>query len=237
MKKFAFTLAEVLITLAVIGVVAAITLPTLINKYKEHELVTRYKRMYTTLNQAYMRAVAETGETANNWDDMYATALYEKIKPYLKIAEDCPAESNSNQRRKCVGTTDYYLRTYKHITNASVSLSTFYKWPSVRLVTGEFIVFPTSGSGVHFMVDLNGNAGPNQLGVDFHYFSFITPDYTKIQPGARWTHGSPSQPGYCDRTKEGALSGFAGASCGFWILKYNNMDYLHIPVEEVYSKW
>ena len=61
MKK-AFTLAEVLITLGIIGVVAAITLPTLIANYQKKVLETQYKVAVTTLSQAF-------GEWAEN-DDM-----------------------------------------------------------------------------------------------------------------------------------------------------------------------
>ena len=51
-KKAAFTLAEVLITLGIIGVVAAMTLPTLINNTKDTELVSRAKKSYSEIMQA-----------------------------------------------------------------------------------------------------------------------------------------------------------------------------------------
>ena len=61
-------------------------------------------------------------------------------------------------------------------------------------------------------------------------------DYNKILPGGEWTHTSTSmQQAKCDRTKNDIWN--SGYSCGFWIIKYNNMDYLHIPIEEVYAKW
>lgn len=52
MKKKAFTLAEVLITLGIIGVVAAITMPVLINKYQEIVTVTKVKKFYSLMSQA-----------------------------------------------------------------------------------------------------------------------------------------------------------------------------------------
>ena len=52
-KKFAFTLAEVLITLGVIGVVAAMTMPTLIQNYQKHETISRLKHFSSVLQQAY----------------------------------------------------------------------------------------------------------------------------------------------------------------------------------------
>ena len=59
MKK-AFTLAEVLITLGVIGVVAAMTLPSLIQKHNEKVIVTQLKKVYSTFSQAYKMAEAKT---------------------------------------------------------------------------------------------------------------------------------------------------------------------------------
>ena len=43
-NKFAFTLAEVLVTLGIIGVVAAITMPTLVANNREKQLITALKK-------------------------------------------------------------------------------------------------------------------------------------------------------------------------------------------------
>ncbi len=61
-KKFAFTLAEVLITLGIIGVVAAMTLPTLIQNYRKHIVETRLAKFYSTINQAIKLAEVEYGD-------------------------------------------------------------------------------------------------------------------------------------------------------------------------------
>ncbi len=65
MKK-GFTLAEVLITLGIIGVVAALTLPSLIQNYREQAIVARVKKFYSVFSQAYAMAVLENG-TIDNW--------------------------------------------------------------------------------------------------------------------------------------------------------------------------
>ena len=63
MKKLGFSLAEVLFTLGIIGVVAAVTLPTLINNYREKETVTRLKKVYSTIQTAYNYTMMEEGPT------------------------------------------------------------------------------------------------------------------------------------------------------------------------------
>ena len=52
MKNYGFTLAEVLITLGIIGVVAALTLPALVQNNRNREMQTRLKRGYSVLSQA-----------------------------------------------------------------------------------------------------------------------------------------------------------------------------------------
>ena len=65
----AFTLAEVLITLGIIGVVAAITIPTLVQNYRQHVVETRLQKFYTTFNQAITMAEAQYGDKKEwYWD-------------------------------------------------------------------------------------------------------------------------------------------------------------------------
>lgn len=64
-RKAAFTLAEVLVTLGIIGVVAAMTMPNLIAKHQEKETVTRLKKAYTIMQQLYITAVNEYGTPDN----------------------------------------------------------------------------------------------------------------------------------------------------------------------------
>ena len=60
-KNLAFALAEVLITLGIIGIVAAMTLPTLIQKNQEKETVAKLRKFNTIINQAYMLAINANG--------------------------------------------------------------------------------------------------------------------------------------------------------------------------------
>lgn len=67
MRKKAFTLAEVLITLGIIGIVAAMTLPTVIGYFKKTEIETRLKRFYSVANNALIASQAEN----ESWDHWY----------------------------------------------------------------------------------------------------------------------------------------------------------------------
>ena len=108
LKNHGFTLAEVLITLGVIGVVAAITMPMLIQNHQKHVTENRLKKSFSTLNQALKMSEVENGP-AKYWDlDSGGTEMEncknttEKyIIPYLK-AEYCDSgNSNSDSAGKC----------------------------------------------------------------------------------------------------------------------------------------
>ena len=105
-KKCAFTLAEVLITLGIIGVVAAITLPVLVQNYQKHVIINRLKVAYTTIGNAIDQAVSDYGD-AQDW---YIPDGVAKVKsdyvsehyliPYLNIVKDC----NHSKAKGCVPT-------------------------------------------------------------------------------------------------------------------------------------
>ena len=64
-KKLGFTLAEILITLGIIGVVAAVTIPMLISNYKKRSTETQLKKAYSLLVNASRQAIADDNLTYN----------------------------------------------------------------------------------------------------------------------------------------------------------------------------
>ena len=76
-KKAAFTLAEVLITLGIIGVVAAMTIPVLIQNHKNTVVETRLKKVYTVMNQAIALAENDYGDKTYWYEDL-AGAQFDK---------------------------------------------------------------------------------------------------------------------------------------------------------------
>ena len=91
--KFAFTLAEVLITLVIIGIIAAMTLPALINKTKNTENLVALKKDYETLSQAYYIFYSENGVIQNALGSLTSDTDYEGFAnvfiPKLNVAKNC----------------------------------------------------------------------------------------------------------------------------------------------------
>ncbi len=144
MKKIGFTLAEVLITLAIIGVVAAMTIPTLIANYQKKATATKVKKAYAEIAQAIKLAQADFGDP-NNWQLVKYTnneAENSKwfvdtyLRPYLKITRDCGtgSEANTNCNMASSGAYSYNfilsdgvgvsIANYSYLSNISFTLTT-----------------------------------------------------------------------------------------------------------------
>ena len=96
-NKKAFTLAEVLITLGIIGVVAAMTLPSLIAKYDEMVMVNKIKRTYSELANAIEMRKSELGTSdyAEQFNPSLTSAeQLDGIVKYLHVVERCKAYTN-----------------------------------------------------------------------------------------------------------------------------------------------
>lgn len=94
----AFTLAEVLITLGIIGVVAAMTIPTLINNYQKESAVTSVKAFYSEMSQAIKLSEVENGPT-NSWDYGDGTVAQTRVwfdKYLAKYLSSASVEDNVN---------------------------------------------------------------------------------------------------------------------------------------------
>ena len=89
-KRTAFTLAEVLITLGIIGIVASLTLPNIIYNYQKHVVETRLQKFYSTINQAVRMAEQDYGDR-ENWAQQGNQNEIEFINkyyvPYLNVTK------------------------------------------------------------------------------------------------------------------------------------------------------
>lgn len=106
MKKAAFTLAEVLITIGIIGVVAAITIPGLITSYQKNATAVKVEKFYSMINQAVRLSMVDNGEP-KSWDLPEKAFHYtsnvnyfnQYFAPYLKASSYkkvyIPAHENS----------------------------------------------------------------------------------------------------------------------------------------------
>lgn len=175
MKK-AFTLAEVLITLGIIGVVAAITIPGLITEHQKRATVTKLERAISVLNQAYKLSYDDVGEPSVEESFGMGSIEYFKTywEPYIKTALVCKSYSHcgydSNAPWKFANGTA--SQTAAVAENAR---TTFYTLDGIL-----YVIFTAGGSDnglvkiSYILVDLNGGGKPNKIGKDVFYLTRVT---------------------------------------------------------------
>lgn len=173
-SKKAFTLAEVLITLGVIGVVSAMTMPTLIQHHQKQVTVAQLKKAYSEFAQALQKAEAEHG-LMETWDFAYfgddssgrATYFGENyLFPYIKTIKKCIPTSNAcwADNIKALGAVNANTMINGQNThNSFVTPSNYsvYYWLDI------------SGKGMWYYVDINGVKPPNIVGKDIFAFKGV----------------------------------------------------------------
>ena len=168
-KVSAFTLAEVLITLGVIGVVAALTIPQLVKNYKEKVLLQQAKKMYSVISNALVRYANDMGTPGEYWlifDGSKTHAqIVDGLLKYLTPVEVCDTLAEI-KAGKCGG--DYTIRTFKRKNDGKgnvKSLSVMKNYGRIVLKDGSFlsIINENTSSGSCFfnwtehVTDENGN--------------------------------------------------------------------------------
>ena len=234
LPKAAFTLAEVLITLGIIGVVAAITLPSLIQRNVEKQRVAQLKKAYSELSQAYNLAIAENGApTEWGMGGMYEEKSHyimaKNMRKFLKLSVDCVDMTAEQTRVNCGHDNLYRNNSYQYgkgirrlvvlSDGVIVNIRTYsglcnVQYSAIKNVCGVI------------SVDLNGATPPNRNGED-KFEIFITRDSLVPEGIDGASHAFEIA---CNKSIKNPYPSYGGGSmfaCTAWVLYNENMDYLH----------
>lgn len=211
-KNFGFTLAEVLITLGIIGIIAAMTIPTLLNNIETERFRSALKKTYSSISQVHLYIQSENRMPFSTTQE-YAAAFLENVKTTKSCITPEPG---------CWASSYYKPSgTLSSLINDGTLVYT--------LVDGSFIAFGTSCSvdpgqppsiysggqdrKGYMYVDLNGLAKPNKWGSDIFYMEYTG---NKIIPGGLPGSFSADPATYCSRT---AIAVSNGIGCTYLALQ------------------
>lgn len=209
--KTAFTLSEVLITLGIIGVVAALTITPLIKNYQRKETAIRLKKSYNELSQAIKLSEIEN-LSATAWDySLDGHRFVEKyLKKYIKYTNEYSSiELSKVAPRKNLNGSNYGGTTYTYPTATHIMLT------NGTLVTIN--CHSPSEAALWVGLDINGLKKPNKIGIDTFLFMFSAK--YGLQPLGGMGTGTAWSYGQYDRSK--VLSSSYGDACnknrtGYW---------------------
>lgn len=207
LNKFAFTLAEVLVTLGIIGVVASLVIPTLIQNSTDAARIGALKKAYSTISNAFNLAVNENG-TPDNWNLGYAGSpagsknIAQNLAPYLKVVKE-------------VDKTGFYEL---YLADGSY----FDTWVQVPNCDWG----PKKMCGILYYHVKNETIDKNGQNTFWFWIN-----KNKIEPMGLPDDGDYSFTDYCKKSNLASGSNIdgqlGGRGCTAWALYNNNLDYLH----------
>lgn len=236
-RKAGFTLAEVLITLGIIGVIAAITMPTLIQKHNDRVTITKLKKFMSVMNSAITMVINENGPieswdlVASDYDEETGSSpestagkdafIKKYILPYVKYSSYCM----------------YGDSTCKKYDRYSLDGTRFSSWVN-RIVladgsvlTGAYINYADCAGHVgkskqlqnvcgQFFYDVNGGGHPpNKTGEDVFVFWFTKYGVVPLGTQAETAYSFKN---FCNMSVKAPLNGYG---CAAWVIYNENMDY------------
>ena len=211
-KKVAFTLAEVLITLGIIGIVAAMTIPTLISNYKSVQLQSQLKKTYSSLSQAVNMIYAESGLPVTPARYSQGLSFYKDLMKYMKVAEDCGKFGCISYEVEDGSAVSFVIEHYKTYDLSGNIESMYFDDGQFILQDGTLVMCENVTDNLYGLLitaDINGTEkGPNAWGHDL--FTFEVQDSRLVPSGAKGTHFDLElYPNYCSETSSSGKNGIA----------------------------
>ncbi|MBQ3311033.1 hypothetical protein IJG72_03045 [bacterium] len=242
--SLAFTLAETLIVMGIIGVVAALTIPNVNKNTGRAETVAKVKKIYAELNEAHNRATAvygplhtwfnndscsrDDGTTCYNLHARY----FNRVTEFMKLQKNCGCDDY------CGTSTDGCMhKDYPLFINGGDDDGFFDNSPDdsylPRAITAsgwsfginrmyryyssnKCSAFPTEKSCGQIYVDIDGpNKGKNTWGIDLFKFVVTSNGIEPYGGGDWWTNEDKRE--YCF---------YRGEECAAWVINTGNMDYV-----------
>ena len=168
--RVAFTLAEVLITLGIIGVVAAITIPIISNATQDAQYKTAYKKAYSVLSQAVSQANTDNALISGSGSyDLAHLVNFVTVMSYMKLQKTCLNYDGGGN--VIGGNTQCWYPDAEGLHRAS---NNGYPQKNVDIsaidISGMSWGLCSRGFATLYAVDTNGFKGPNQMGKDRFVF-------------------------------------------------------------------
>lgn len=214
-KSFAFTLAEILIVVSIIGLVAEATIPVTVVNYQKKVTAVKLQKIYSELYQVFELAKIDYGEPVD-WE--YGTAfdgpsaahfMNKYMVPYLKVAKNCETQSG------CFGGRVYSLSNFLNSAYGDSPISA-----KLRTASGYFVGVTSGGTYVNINVIINPTKEKVVMGKDWFAFSIGAHEGAILSPhGIRYTREELLDPNTFMGCTKQRNDNSAGMHCSGLIMK------------------
>lgn len=221
-KHVAFTLAEVLITLGIIGIVSALTIPSMIHKHQRMVLRNQFKVAYSRVNDAVGRMSLDEPNIMNaycgNSKSYYDPNRFDFAKDfskYFNVANDFTDKDAISTVYKIGQFKQPNYKKFSKLTDSNGYNDGFFVLNNGMVIFNGYCWIGASSKGQHveFLVDTNGTKGPNAMGYDLFYF-WINPDNKVVT-----CPQIPNDKRYCNFLTADVTGAHNGVNCSTFALK------------------
>lgn len=228
-KIYGFTIAEVLITLGIIGLVAQMTIPTLMQDVSDKIVVVQLKKEINVLQQAVDTASIDYGPiegwyAGSNYTDA-KNKVAQILQKYLKTIKVCEANDTCSPTYMSPAGSNSYNGPFDLNSSSILYLA---DGSSVAIEVG--LIFGQS-QVISFYIDVNGNKNPNRYVYDLFNAFVCSDEYAAIvhlRPYRIMPAGEDGMIGdlkwICSTTLEGEI----GDACTAWAYYQGNLDYKYV---------
>ena len=177
MKKQGFTLAEVLVTLGIIGVVAALTTPALIQNVGNAKVGPKLQKAVATFETASEMMLTEQNANSLLGISKTATGLGKELQSYMKINKVDTGDSASQIQYKQYGGTSTFMSHHSDVigqrydSDEGMIYYIYLNAAGKEPVGGGYADIPNNQKIGTLWVDINGNDNPNTIGKDMFKFA------------------------------------------------------------------
>ena len=184
-KNKAFTLAEVLITLSIIGVVVALTVPNIQNNYQRKALTVQLRKVISEIETAFDLQITEEGKTSLSGTRIAIDGVDDKfMNSRFKYIKKCKSDDTAN----CFASEEYYSidgsdkkvfkcngDSYILANSSAVCMNIVEEIPIATEENEDEKYIALKGLNIEIFIDINGNQPPNIGGRDM-FRVFMLPD-------------------------------------------------------------
>lgn len=217
-KLRAFTLAEVLLVVAIIGITAALALPNLSQSVDEDKYVMLAKTTYNELDSGFARMLANKSleeiytDADATTDSQKSKAIVDELSKYVKMGTNC-----GNSVSQCYNSSKKYTDTDGSGVDNKTWQTSRSGMSAFTLPSGAVVIVYMDASIVRVDFDVDGIKGPCKCNVDiFRAVIGVNDNYDTLSAMV-WKG-----------TARGGNSSFDENYDGLdWVLSIGNMDYLH----------
>lgn len=247
MKKYdrikAFTMAEVLITVGVLGVVIAMTLPSLVAKHRHKVLETEFKKYYSILSQTASAAGYEYNNCNGVYQEDIKKYIFEKLnknsEKILNASDKTPMfpsdykqytltgrEANERLHMNCLIGNNNWVNDWGTGYQAILNDGSFVGICS-HVAASDFELGEAFSNGMYITIDVNGQKNPNRFGQDIWNFHIATKNcaieaaatFRNFDEGESSPTGAPHE-----YSKLCSLTDYTSDSNGFYCAYYAIQD-------------